>query len=174
MRTIEKIKAEIAESKPCNENYKTKLCSKRDCEEHIHECRAGYRNYVETLNNELLNAITSNIPLPELETICKAYKDGRAVVMPCKVGDTVYKLCPVNLDIPFGSMWDGRIVSKNCHRCPYANCACGDIILGLTSITVIENISESWIYKYREYFGKTVFLTLDEAQAKLNEMDGGK
>ena len=34
----------------------------------------------------------SDIPLDRLEAICAAEKDGQCVVLPCKVGDTVYKI----------------------------------------------------------------------------------
>ena len=34
--------------------------------------------------------ITQGIPIDRLLTICAAERDGRVVVLPCKVGDTVY------------------------------------------------------------------------------------
>lgn len=42
------------------------------------------------LTNELIGTITNGIPLPDLEAWAEAYRDNRAVVLPCKVGDTVY------------------------------------------------------------------------------------
>ena len=33
-----------------------------------------------------------NIPLDRLRELCAAERDGRCVVLPCKVGDTLYKL----------------------------------------------------------------------------------
>jgi len=37
-----------------------------------------------------------------LQELVKAEKDGRLVVLPCKVGDTVYKICPISpfLELP--------------------------------------------------------------------------
>ena len=36
--------------------------------------------------------------------------------LPCKIGDTMYKICTVNSRIKMGQMWDGKIVEKNCDR----------------------------------------------------------
>lgn len=37
-----------------------------------------------------LEQITANIPLERLEQICNAEREGRLVVLPCKVGDTIW------------------------------------------------------------------------------------
>lgn len=42
------------------------------------------------LEFELRRALIYDIPLDRLEEICNAERDGRCVVLPCKVGDTVY------------------------------------------------------------------------------------
>jgi hypothetical protein len=39
-----------------------------------------------------LQALTASIPLDRLEAICAAEREGRCVVLPCKVGDTVWAL----------------------------------------------------------------------------------
>lgn len=44
------------------------------------------------VKKEYIYAIIRGIPLDRLETVCDAERDGRCVVLPCKVGDTVYKL----------------------------------------------------------------------------------
>ena len=36
--------------------------------------------------------ITKHIPLDRLEEICQAEREGRCVVLPCKVGDTVWDM----------------------------------------------------------------------------------
>lgn len=54
------------------------------CSDHCEQCNA---------NEIALNTLrlTSDIPLEELETLITAYKDGRAVILPCKVGTRVDK-----------------------------------------------------------------------------------
>ena len=37
-----------------------------------------------------LDSALNGIPYDELITLCEAYKDNRAVILPCKVGTTVY------------------------------------------------------------------------------------
>lgn len=69
MRTIEEIKASLAD-------VKSRLPE-------------GYINtdYCE-LELELQLALICDIPLDRLEEICVAERDGRCVVLPCKVGIT--------------------------------------------------------------------------------------
>ena len=69
MRSIEKIKADIAE----------------------YESGSTALMYA-PLIRELRAAIISDIPLDQLETMCSAWKDGRRWIAPCKVGDAVYKI----------------------------------------------------------------------------------
>lgn len=42
------------------------------------------------LELELRQALIRDIPLDRLQEICEAEKDGRCVVLPCKVGDMLY------------------------------------------------------------------------------------
>lgn len=39
-----------------------------------------------------MDKIIYGVPCDRVKQLCEAYKDGRCVVLPCKVGDTVYKL----------------------------------------------------------------------------------
>jgi len=64
MRTVEEIKADIASAK--------QPIWKRQFE------------------NELYKALTSDIPIARLETICAAENDGRCVVLPCKPGNAYW------------------------------------------------------------------------------------
>lgn len=75
MRTIEEIKADIASCEAC-EKHKS-ICD-RKCPicKHIHDSNK------DMFENELLCALTSDIPLDRLEVICKAEKDGRCVIVP--------------------------------------------------------------------------------------------
>ena len=47
---------------------------------------------IELLNMMAIVKIVDGIPTDELERIAKAYKDGRCIILPCKVGDTVWVL----------------------------------------------------------------------------------
>lgn len=83
-----------------------------------------------------------------LREIAEADKDGRVVVLPCKVGDTVY----------FALL--GRIIEKQ-----------------VFSIVSFSNSTRIYCGGTSEYFrpediGKTFFLTREEAEKALQEMEG--
>lgn len=73
--------------------------------------------------------------------LMKADKDGRVVVLPCKVGDTVYRL-------------------------QYIEQTPGRFTVGVVPI----KFTLIWL----EEFGKTVFLSREEAEKALQEMEGKK
>src|SRR5678816_3601503 len=52
----------------------------------------GASEYAERLENELwaLKRITASFPIGQLSTLCDAWRDGRCMILPCKVGDTVW------------------------------------------------------------------------------------
>ena len=82
--------------------------------------------------------------------LAEADKDGRCVVLPCKVGDTVY----------FALL--GRIIEKQ-----------------VFSIVSFSNSTRIYCGGTSEYFrpediGKTFFLTREEAEKALQEMEGKK
>jgi hypothetical protein len=82
MRTIEEIRAELSQYKKYEDVPKElrkeynkislQMIQQEECE--------IYRRY----------EITKDIPLDRLQEICNAERDGRCVVLPCKVGDTIY------------------------------------------------------------------------------------
>lgn len=85
-----------------------------------------------------------------LRELAEADKDGRVVVLPCKVGDTVY----------FALL--GRIIEKQ-----------------VFSIVSFSNSTRIYCGGTSEYFrpediGKTFFLTREEAEKALREMEGKK
>ena len=85
-----------------------------------------------------------------LRELAEADKDGRLMVLPCKVGDTVY----------FALL--GRIIEKQ-----------------VFSIVSFSNSTRIYCGGTSEYFrpediGKTVFLTRTEAEKALQEMEGKK
>ena len=85
-----------------------------------------------------------------LRELAEADKDGRVVVLPCKVGDTVY----------FALL--GRIIEKQ-----------------VFSIVSFSNSTRIYCGGTSEYFrpediGKTFFLTREEAERAMQEMEGKK
>ena len=85
-----------------------------------------------------------------LRELAEADKDGRVLILPCKVGDTVYFGLP------------GRIIEKQ-----------------VFSIVSFSNSTRIYCGGTSEYFrpegiGKTFFLTREEAEKALQEMEGKK
>ena len=87
--------------------------------------------------------------------LMKADKDGRVVVLPCKVGDTVF----------------ARLNNKSKYVC---ECKVKQIVVGNIGFVTFAPIGAP----EREYnvslrgFGKTVFLSREEAKKALQEMKG--
>ena len=106
--------------------------------------------------------------------VCNQFKDkSRFVELPCKVGDTVYKICPISNRLKIGDMWDGRKVKTDCDRCAWQNCDCHDIGYHKDHLNIIHPIqmkNEIDILRRKEYFGQIYFLTPEEAEEKLKEM----
>lgn len=80
----------------------------------------------------------NNTPISRLVEIAEADKDGRVAVLPCKVGDTVYRL---------------QYIEQTPRR----------ITVGVVPI----KFALIWL----EELGKTVFLTREEAEKALREME---
>ena len=102
----------------------------------------------------------------------KHYEDmeeqGRLVVLPCKVGDTVYRICPKCNDKHDGSC-------ENCAwRSSMTNCGCttyglwGDGQYPPDECTIVPyKVFWNYIPNMIEKFGKTVFLTREDAERAL-------
>lgn len=88
-----------------------------------------------------------------LRELAEADKDGRCVVLPCKVGDTVWRI-----------VRDGEphITRDEVRDMYFADdmTLCVDLVGGRVTFT--------------EKFGKTVFLSREEAEKALQEMEGKK
>ena len=76
-------------------------------------------------------------------------EQGRLVILPCKVGDTLYRLVP------------------NLYR-EYVEIKIAQFVINKNGIYFITNKGVSWSV---DKIGKTVFLTQDEAEQKLKEME---
>lgn len=97
-----------------------------------------------------------------LRELAEADKDGRVVVLPCKVGDTVYMIERI-FDI------DNGVCDEICAR----------KVIGHGG----NNLNKLWLvgsggicnaYIFVSEFGKTVFLTREEAERAIQEMEGKK
>lgn len=100
--------------------------------------------------------------LKHIRKLAEADKDGRVVVLPCKVGDTVYMIERI-FDI------DNGICDEICAR----------KVIGHGG----NNLNQLWLvgsggicnaYIFVSEFGKTVFLTREEAERAIQEMEGKK
>lgn len=114
------------------------------------------------IENDLRRALKAlgNIPVERVEEICEAERDGRLAVLPCKVGDTVYLVLP----------------KCRASRIPLAECyffECDDCPHNKREIfeqkATTEMLSMMLFEKYNTLyvFGKTVFLTREEAEKAL-------
>ena len=109
----------------------------------------------QTLRTEsaLRLGMVRDIRTDRLRELAKADKDGRVVVLPCKVGDTVWRI-----------VRDGEphITRDEVRDMYFADDMppCVELVGGRVTFT--------------EKFGKTVFLSREEAERALQEMEGKK
>jgi len=119
-----------------------------------YEIYAGYPLGHVSLNAEIDNLeqyreITSGISLDRLREICDAERDGRCVVLLCKVGDTVWAEAAIG---PFGNPLMPYEVKEIAFECfgDFGDATC-------------------WFTFDKADLGKTVFLTRAEAEAALRK-----
>ena len=93
--------------------------------------------------------------LDRLKELVEADREGRCVVLPCKIGDTVY-------DILMGKITEKAIISIHFLLSKSVNHLCLQAINNRGALTTIET----------ENLGKTVFYTREEAEAALERMEG--
>lgn len=93
----------------------------------------------------------NNTPISRLVELAEADKDGRVVVLPCKVGDTVWRI--VREGEPHITRDEVRDMYFADDMTP-----CVELVGGRVTFT--------------EKFGKTVFLSREEAERALQEMEG--
>ena len=116
-----------------------------------------YPESVEALKLSMMGKAISEItefdglPIDRLRELAEADKDGRVVVLPCKVGDTVWRI-----------VRDGEphITRDEVRDMYFADdmTLCVELVGGRVTFT--------------EEFGKTVFLSRAEAERALQEMEG--
>ena len=118
-----------------------------------------YPESVEALKLSMMGKAISEItefdglPIDRLRELAEADKDGRCVVLQCKVGDTVWRI-----------VRDGEphITRDEVRDMYFADdmTPCVELVGGRVTFT--------------EKFGKTVFLSREEAEKALREMEGKK
>ena len=118
-----------------------------------------YPESVEALKLSMMGKAISEItefdglPIDRLRELAEADKDGRVVVLPCKVGDTVWRI-----------VRDGEphITRDEVRDMYFADdmTPCVELVGGRVTFT--------------EKFGKTVFLSREEAEKALRGMEGKK
>lgn len=96
--------------------------------------------------------------------LMKADKDGRLVVLPCKVSDVIYKLFREYTECT------SYQVRKDDYCCEGCMVPCDS--REVTVIRAIQPNSLPEVVRYIEDIGKTVFLTREEAEKALQEMEG--
>ena len=86
--------------------------------------------------------------------------DNGVIVLPCKVGDTVYHI--VDMDNPARIMLESEVI---------------DISITETKIKFQTRTFKKYLYRYGFYeigdFGKTIFLTKEQAEKALAEAANG-
>ena len=126
-------------SRQCGEPMAQSSATGCECYETVKSSMAYYAGTLDGAKGKIPN---------RLRELAEADKDGRCVVLPCKVGDTVY----------FALL--GRIIEKQ-----------------VFSIVSFSNSTRIYCGGTSEYFrqediGKTFFLTRAEAERALQEMEG--
>lgn len=102
------------------------------------------------------------IAAERLRELAEADKDGRLVVLPCKMGDVMYKLFREYTECT------SYQVSKDNYCCEGCMVPCDS--REVTVIRAIQPNSLPEVVRYIEDIGKTVFLTREEAEKALEEM----
>ena len=101
------------------------------------------------------NILGDDYDLDRLKELVEVDRDGRCVVLPCKIGDTVY-------DIRMGKITEKTIISIPFLLSKSVNHLCLHAINNRDALTTIET----------ENLGKTVFLSREEAEDALERMKG--
>lgn len=116
----------------------------------VQDVNIGYKN----ICAKLAAYENTGLEPEEAAELAKAKQDGRLVVMPCKVGDTVWALMQRNAktDVVKGTVRNVRHYDDN---------------------TWWVEFSDIWVDKTFDDFGKTVFLTREDAEKALEDMKHG-
>ena len=130
----------------CRNCEKTEIGSCEDCQNAIYHRLT-----------DIEDILGDNYDLDRLRELVEADRDGRCVVLPCKVGDTIYKLflgCSIKLKVERIVRWSNGCWKVNAHT---------------------DRKYTDWKGFEIDFsdFGKTVFLTREAAEAALEGMKDG-
>ena len=103
--------------------------------------------------NAMMRVLNSIGGYDRLRELAEADKEGRAVILPCKVGDVVYGFYGEKTILPMVAKWIETNTDGWCIAAQYVPMA-------------------PRFYRFSD-FGKTVFLTREEAEAALKEVQNG-
>ena len=115
------------------------------------------------LNLMRLAGLESLCSYDHLRELAEADKDGRVVVLPCKVGDVIYKLFREYTEC---TSYQVRKDNYCCEGC-MVPCDSREV----TVIRAIQPNSLPEVVRYIKDIGRTVFLTREEAEKALQEME---
>lgn len=136
-----------------------RLTSKRNWEETKSDLKheMGYSHIWKRLAEieNILGDDGDDYNLDRLKELVEADREGRCVVLPCKIGDTVY-------DIQMEKITEKTIISIPFLLSKSVNHLCLHAINNRDALTTIDT----------ENLGKTVFLTREEAEAAMKRMEG--
>lgn len=136
-------------------------CSQKQVWERLKQYEGSKLSPEDAANLHAILRLGDDMTLMRLRELAVADKDGRVVVLPCKVGDTVYTIVQV-----FGD--DGvrpRIIEKKITG------------IGGNALNKVWMVNKGNKYEDRfspSEFGRSVFLTREEAEKALAEMVGKK
>ena len=124
------------------------------------KAQSGLIHLVDDSENGVNQAIKN---LYEYET---AEKDGRLVVLPCKIGSAVYLICHRYTEC---SKYGESFEEYSCSGCEEWDCDSRKEYY----IHINQSVSLEWIVRNMRMgnFGKTVFLTKKDAEKALKEME---
>ena len=122
---------------------------------------AGIEN-LDVHMNEFWQRLTacSDIPLERLEEICNAEREGRCVILPCKVGDTIY-VVGLKCLVENTSRWECAMFE--CDDCNKK--ADYEIFKKTATVNFIQRLMSEKDDLF--VIGKSVFFTREEAEAAL-------
>lgn len=117
------------------------------------------------MNNIQASQIMGGISAERLRELAEADKDGRVVVLPCKVGEILYRIFEERTECSvYGEYYDE-------YSCGGCECGCDSAIRRVIRPIRPNTLSE--LARDIEEIGETVFLTLEEAEKALEAMKNG-
>ena len=127
-------------------------CSQKQVWERLKAYEDSKLSPEDAANLHAILRLGDGMTLIRLRELAVADKDGRCVVLPCKVGDVVYGFHGEKTILPMVAKWIETNTDGWCVAVQYAPMA-------------------PRFYMFSD-FGKTVFLTREEAEKALAEMEG--